>query len=81
MIVSPEIYDYHFEEEDKFIIIASDGIWEFMSSDEVVEIVKDFYLKNDLEGALDYLYNESSKRWINKENIIDDITVIIAFLD
>ena len=81
VIVSPEIYDYHFEEEDKFIIVASDGIWEFMSSDEVVEIVKDFYLKNDLEGALDYLYNESSKRWINKENIIDDITVVIAFLD
>ena len=79
--VSPDIYDYLFVEEDKFIILASDGIWEFMSSDEVVDIVKDFYLKNDLEGALEYLYKESSKRWITKENVIDDITVIIAFLD
>ena len=52
-----------------------------MSSDEVVDIVKDFYLKNDLEGALEYLYKESSKRWITKESVIDDITVIIAFLD
>ena len=81
VIVCPEIFDYHFDEDDKFIIVASDGIWEFMSSDEVVEIVKDFYLRNDLEDALDYLYNESSKRWISKEKIIDDITVIIAFLD
>jgi serine/threonine protein phosphatase PrpC len=81
VIVSPDIYDYLFVEEDKFIILASDGIWEFMSSDEVVDIVKDFYLKNDLEGALEYLYKESSKRWITKENVIDDITVIIAFLD
>ena len=79
--VSPDIYDYLFVEEDKFIVLASDGIWEFMSSDEVVDIVKDFYLKNDLEGALEYLYKESSKRWITKENVIDDITVIIAFLD
>ena len=79
--VCPDIYDYLFVEEDKFIILASDGIWEFMSSDEVVDIVKDFYLKNDIEGALEYLYKESSKRWITKESVIDDITVIIAFLD
>ena len=68
-------------EDDKFIILASDGIWEFISSDEAVDIVKLYYLNNDLEGALNYLYNESVKRWVSKENIIDDITVIIAFLD
>ena len=81
VIVSPEIYDYHMVEDDKFIILASDGIWEFISSDEAVDIVKLYYLNNDLEGALNYLYNESVKRWVSKENIIDDITVIIAFLD
>ena len=81
VIVCPDILDYRFTEEDKFIILASDGIWEFLSSDEVVDIIKNFYLENDLEGALDYLYKESSKRWINKEDIIDDITMIIAFLN
>ena len=81
VIVNPEIFDYHFVEEDKFIIIASDGIWEFISSEEVVEITKNFYLKNDLEGALDYLYNESVKRWMINENIIDDITIVLLFLE
>ena len=81
VIVSPEIYDYRFIQDDKFIILASDGIWEFISSYEAVDIVKIFYLKNDLEGALDFLYNESVKRWMSRENIIDDITIIIAFLD
>ena len=79
VIVDPEILEYFFVEEDKFIVIASDGIWEFMSSDEVVNIVKDYYNKNDINGALEYLYNESTKRWISKDGNVDDITVIIIF--
>ena len=79
VIVDPEILEYFFVEEDKFIVIASDGIWEFMSSDEVVNIVKDYYNKNDISGALEYLYNESTKRWISKDGNVDDITVIIIF--
>jgi serine/threonine protein phosphatase PrpC len=30
-----EIMEYKFQEEDKFFIIASDGVWEFIESDEV----------------------------------------------
>jgi serine/threonine protein phosphatase PrpC len=30
-------------ESDKFIVIASDGVWEFLSNDEVVRIVEPFY--------------------------------------
>ena len=77
----PEIFDYNFLHEDKFILLASDGIWEFISSDECVNIVKDYYLKDDIDGALSYLYKESSKRWIMEEEVIDDITLIIIFLN
>ena len=81
VIVNPEIDEYQLLNEDKFIILASDGIWEFISSEEVVNIVKDFYLENNIEGALTYLYNEASKRWIMEEEIIDDITIILVFLN
>ena len=80
VITDPEISEYFFMEEDKFIIIASDGLWEFISSDECVLMVKDFYLKNDIDGAMSYLYKESSKRWIMEEEVIDDITILMAFL-
>ena len=40
--------EIEFNEEDKFIILASDGIWEFICNQEVVDVVKDFYLKNDI---------------------------------
>ena len=81
VISQPEIFEYNLVNEDKFILLASDGIWEFISSDECVNIVKDYYLKDDIDGALNYLYKESSKRWIMEEEVIDDITLIIIFLN
>ena len=79
-ISEPEIETYDITNDDKFIIIASDGIWEFISSQECVNIIKDFYLKKDLKGCLKYLLNESSKRWINEE-VIDDIIAVLIFFE
>ena len=36
VIAEPEIIEMNLTEEDKFIVIASDGVWEFLSNDEVV---------------------------------------------
>ena len=80
-ISEPEIECFDITEDDKFIIIASDGIWEFISSLECVNIVKDYYLKKDLKGCLKYLLNESSKRWIKEEEVIDDITAVLIFFE
>ena len=81
VIVEPEIKEYVFLSEDKFFVIGSDGLWEYISSEECVNIVKDFYLKNDIDGAIKYLYKESSKRWIMQQDVIDDITIIIVFMN
>ena len=77
----PEIKEFKYEEGDKFIIIASDGIWEFISSQECVNIIKDYYDKNDLKGCVEYLYQESSKRWLKEEEVIDDTTLILVFFE
>lgn len=37
--------------EDKFIIIASDGVWEFLSNEEIAKIVWPYYVKNSPEQA------------------------------
>ena len=36
VIAEPEIIEMNLTEEDKFIVIASDGVWEFLSNDDVV---------------------------------------------
>ena len=79
VICDPEIIEYEFKEEDKFIIIASDGIWQFISSQECVDIVKDFYVNENYKGVTKHLYKESCKRWLNEDDSIDDITLIIVF--
>ena len=75
----PEIKEFKLSEEDKFIMLASDGIFEFISSEEAVNLVKDFYLKGDIQGALNQLYKISSQKWIMEEGVIDDITLILVF--
>lgn len=81
VIAIPEIVHTDIKEEDKFIVIASDGIWEFISSDECVKLIKDYYIVGDIGGALKMLYKEASKRWIMEEEVIDDITVILVFFE
>ncbi len=31
----PEVLDFELEPDDKFIVIASDGVWEFLSNERV----------------------------------------------
>lgn len=59
-----EIFEFALGNEDKFLIVASDGVWEFISSTECVEIIKDYYLANDINGCCNYILKESSRRWI-----------------
>jgi len=77
----PEIIEWNLSNEDKFIVLASDGIWEFIDNQECVDIIKDFYLKNDAIGAAKYITDEATKRWIKEENVIDDITVVVVFFN
>ena len=58
---------------DKFIILASDGIWEFISNDECVNLIKDYYIKKYIIEALNSLYKKESKRWIIEEEFTDNI--------
>ena len=56
IIAEPEIGIYDFGGCEKFVIVASDGVWEFIDSEESVHIVKKFY-ENGLDacGAVNVL--------------------------
>ena len=78
----PEVKERFFCQEDKFIVIGSDGLFEFISNDEIVNFVKDFYYKEDIVGCCEFLYQEARKRWIKEEeDTVDDITIIVVFFE
>ena len=82
VISEPEIKRYEFNGNEKFIVLASDGIWEYITSEECVNIIKDFYEKNmDAIGAIHYIMNEAFNRWKKYDEIIDDITIIVIFFE
>lgn len=79
----PEIKVYpNLSPADKFIVIASDGIWDRLSNEEVMmTIAKQFYPTRDAEGASAYLVKESVERWQSEQGMVDDITIMVAFLN
>ncbi len=77
----PEIKQFELTPEDKIIVLASDGVWEFLDNQTVANIVFPFLATKNAEGAAEALVRASYKKWRAEENNIDDITCIIVFLD
>ena len=81
VISEPEIKNFYYNGNEKFIILASHGFWDLIDSKESIEIVKEYYENNmDAIGALNklalVLLNKSENQ---KKSINDDITIIIVF--
>ncbi|OMJ69338.1 hypothetical protein SteCoe_32964 [Stentor coeruleus] len=74
----PDVTLYELDSSDKFIVLASDGIWEFISNEECVEIISSAMLSGNLTTIIDQLVNTATYRWNKENNSVDDITAIIA---
>lgn len=79
VICESEISLKYIDQSFRFIVIGSDGIWDFIDNNEVMNIVKPFYEKNDCEGACKELVKKATEQWMTQEEVIDDITVIVIF--
>ena len=80
VIAEPDFWMKSVKKEMNFIVIASDGIWEFLSNKEVCDIVKKFYLNGNPKEAAEELVKKAREIWEKKGKEIDDITTIIIFL-
>jgi serine/threonine protein phosphatase PrpC len=82
VFAQPELAEVVLGKRDRFILWASDGVWEFISSQEAVELVWAAVSKGctPLEAA-SLLVQESTRRWNVEEDVVDDTTVIVAYLD
>lgn len=46
VISIPEIQQFILEEDDKFLVIASDGVFEFLSNEDIANIIMPYYKAN-----------------------------------
>ena len=47
LIATPEVHSHTVRTGDQFLLIASDGVWEFIDNEEAVVIVERFYNKTE----------------------------------
>ena len=64
------------EARHKCMVLATDGLWEFMSDADVVDIIQ---RSSGAENAVQALVEEANNRWMREEQVIDDTTVALAF--
>ena len=81
VISEPDITFTSLGSKDKTIILASDGVWEFLRNAEVLDIVSKFYERRDAEAAAKAVVDHARTLWLREEGIVDDISVIVIFLN
>lgn len=80
LIGEPEMYYRKLTKNDKFLIIASDGLWEFIDYKEAVNIVGEMVVAGKSELSCAKLLREALERWSCNSMSVDDITIIVVFL-
>ncbi|POM59999.1 Protein phosphatase 2C, partial [Phytophthora palmivora] len=69
------------ERPPAFAVLASDGIWEFMTTDECIDFVATCIVDSGMppQEACTALVEEACDRWDAEEDVIDDITAVVVF--
>ncbi|XP_076935695.1 protein phosphatase 2C and cyclic nucleotide-binding/kinase domain-containing protein-like isoform X1 [Bidens hawaiensis] len=75
VVANPEIVALDLTPDHLFFVIASDGVFEFLSSQAVVDMVSSY---TDPRDACAAIVAESYRLWLQYETRTDDITVIVV---
>jgi len=78
VFAEPEMLTRELTKDDKILVLASDGVFEFLTNQSVIDICAKF--KDPLE-ACRAVVAESYELWLQYELRTDDITMICMFLD
>jgi len=84
LISEPEIMEHEITSRDHVLLLCSHGVWEFMSKDDALGVVRAFPA-DKAAGAADKLALNAWGRWIKKQGggrdaIVDDLTVVLIYL-
>lgn len=86
VIATPDTARYNISNKEKFIILASDGVWEYVTDKQAVRFVEaslrvNAKMVDRAELAATYLVNIANKHWVNEGNgYADDISVTVSLL-
>lgn len=79
VIPNPGILEYDLNQNVKYIVVASDGIWEFLSNENVRDCGNKYYLEKNPNAFCHEIVKCAYKIWKENGICVDDITAIAAF--
>ena len=79
VIATPEIIEYTLTRNSKYLIVCSDGVWEFIKNEQVRDLGNVFFNKNDVAGFCTDLLKFAVHSWEQFDIIRDDITVVCVY--
>ena len=74
----PEMLTYQLDTSVRCLIIASDGVFEFMENEEVMAVAEKHW--GDPSAACDEIVAVAYKHWATEDTRSDDVTCIVAYL-
>ncbi|XP_010938890.1 probable protein phosphatase 2C 35 [Elaeis guineensis] len=77
-IAVPEVMTVKITPNHLFFVVASDGVFQFLSSQDVVDMVSRY---PDPRDACSIIAAESYKLWLDHDYRTDDITIIIVHIE
>ena len=80
VVYDADITMYEIDENVKYLVVASDGVWEFLSNKDVMKIIKPYFKSGDIEEACKEVVNKSIEKWEEEDYGRDDITLVVSFL-
>ncbi|KAK8814239.1 hypothetical protein WA158_008101 [Blastocystis sp. Blastoise] len=75
VISEPDIFEHTLTDKDRILMVGSDGIWEFISNREALDILTNSIT---VKISLDNLINTAWSRWMDNEQVVDDTTIAIV---
>ena len=80
VISEPEIITIKIDDNTKYIVLGSDGLWDALKPYDIIRIVRPFFNKGDIDGACQTLMKKAKQKWDKDIEERDDITIIVIFI-
>ncbi len=74
VVPQPDVIKQTVTPQDRFVVMASDGVWDQLSNDQVVAIAS---MHDDPRHASSAIVKEARRRWERDGSYVDDITAMV----
>jgi serine/threonine protein phosphatase PrpC len=80
VIPNPDIFKIDLSASNKFIVIGTDGLWDILNNNKVVEIIANEYYNNNLSDKVVLIHASNKLLSYIYDNIEDNTTVILVHI-